>query len=168
VGAGGLNVGALDEADVHAGVGQRIAVGGRPDEIRLHGGAEPIGQAARGDRDDTGLDDIGQSGLLSADLNAAADRQGARDGREAIGGGRRAGAQRQVREIHRQPDVRRRWRHGGNEREVVLEHLVGDRRIADAFPEQVDADAVSPFEQHLDGGKRAAAGPARDADARSG
>ena len=99
---------------------------------------------------------VGESGLLGADLHAPAGRQGVRDGREAIGGGRRAGVQRQVREIHRQPDVRRRWRQGGDEREVVLEHLVGDRRIADALPEQVDADAVTPLEQRLDGGERAA------------
>jgi hypothetical protein len=67
-----------------------------------------------------------------------------------------------VRKIDRQPDVSRRWRQGGDEREVVLEHRVGDRRIANAFPEQVDADAVTPFEQHLDGGERAAERPARD------
>ena len=108
------------------------------------------------------MDGVGERGLFRADLHAPADRQRVRDGREAIGGGRRVGAQRQVREIHRQPDVRRRWRQGGDEREVVLEHLVGDRRIAHALPEQVDADAVASLEQHLDGGERVAARPARD------
>ena len=108
VGAGGLDVGAFDEPDVHAGVGQRIDVGRRAHEIRLHRGSEPIGQAARGDGHDAALDAVGESGLFRADLYAAADGQGVRNRREAIGGGRRAGAQRQVREIHGQPDVGRR------------------------------------------------------------
>ena len=55
VGARGLDVGAFDEPDVHAGIGQRIGVGRRAHEIRLHGGSKPIGQAVRGDGEDAGL-----------------------------------------------------------------------------------------------------------------
>jgi hypothetical protein len=78
--------------DVHAGVGQRIGVGGRAHEIRLHAGSKPIGQAACGDGEDAGLDGVGESGLFRADLHTPAYRQRVRNGREAVGGRRRAGA----------------------------------------------------------------------------
>ena len=108
------------------------------------------------------MDRVGESGLFGADLQAPAGGKGIRDGREAIGGGGGAGAERQVREIHGQPHVGRWCRQGGHEREIVLEHPVGDCRITHAFPEQVDADAVTLVQQDPDGRERAAARPARD------
>ena len=87
VGAGCLDVGAFDEPDVHTGAGQRIGVVRRAHQVRLHGGAKPIGQAVRGDGEDARLHVVGDGSLFGADLHAPANRQVARDGREASGRG---------------------------------------------------------------------------------
>ena len=131
----GSHVGALDQPDVDAPVGERLGVGRRAQQVRLDGGSEPVGQAAPGDGEDAAQDGVRERELLGADLHAPAGRQRVRDRREAVG------VQRQVREIHRQPGVRREV---GRERAVLLDHPVGDRGIGDALPEQIEADGVPP------------------------
>ena len=95
-----------------------VGVGRRAQEVRLDGGSEPVGQAAPGDGEDAAQDGVRERELLGADLHAPAGRQRVRDRREAVG------VQRQVREIHRQPGVRREV---GRERAVLLDHPVGDQ-----------------------------------------
>ena len=94
--AGRLNVGTFDEPDMDTGAGQGVGVVRRAHEIRLHGDSEPVGKAACGDGEDAVLDRIGESGLFGTHLHAPAARQGVRDGREAIGRGRRVSAQREM------------------------------------------------------------------------
>ena len=118
--AGRLDVGALDEPDVHAGVDQRVGVGGRAQQVRLHRRAEPIGQATCRHLEHAGQDRVGAGGVLRTDLDAAARGQGLRDGGEAIRRRGAVGVQGQVRQVHGQPGFRgRRWQRGG-ELEVVV------------------------------------------------
>ena len=140
-----LHVGPFDEAHVHAGIGERVGVGRRAHQIRLHGGAEAIGPAACGDGQDAGQDGVGRA--------RAAPRRPARDGRRAA---RLASPRADRRPPPRRPRVPKCGRsarrpdvcRGTAARRATSAmssstHPVCEGGIADALAEQVEADAVT-------------------------
>lgn len=97
---------------------------------------------------------VGHGCLLRADLDAAALRHGLRDPAQPGRSGTRAGAEGEVREIDRDPDLSGRGREDADQLEVLLDHLVGLGRLVDAFSEQVDADPEPLCEEIGDGDQR--------------
>ena len=108
----GFHVGALDQADVYARIGQRVRVIGRAPQVRLHCGAQAIGHPAGGDVEYACEDSVSLRCLLGPDLHAPAHGEGVRDGGEAVRSGRCIPVQGKVREVRREPDIggRRRRR----------------------------------------------------------
>ena len=147
VGPCGLHVGALDQPDVHAGLGQDIGVSGRAQQIRLDGCPEPVGHATPGHVEHAREDRIGLRCLLRPYLYPPAVRQGTREGGQAVSDGRRVRVQREVREVDRQPDLRGQRRQRAGKLEVVLQHTIGGGRIGQALAEQVEADPEALLEQ---------------------
>jgi hypothetical protein len=80
VDAGRLDVCALDQPDVHAGLSQRVRVGMRAQQVRLHRGAEPVGQATCCDVQHAGHDRVAAGGVFGTNLDTPARGQGPRDG----------------------------------------------------------------------------------------
>ena len=133
----------LDQPDMHAGLGQGVGVSGRAQQVRLDRGAEPVGQATGRDLQHAAHDCRAAGGVFGSDLHTAARGQGASDPGQAIRRRGRVRVQGQVRQIHGQPDVGSRWWQRAGQLDVVLDHRVGGRGVAQALAEQVDANGVS-------------------------
>ena len=65
---------------MHAGLGQRVRVGRRPQQVRLHRGAEPVGQATCRDVQNAGHDCVVAGGVFGTHLDPPTGGQGERDG----------------------------------------------------------------------------------------
>ncbi len=150
MGAGRLQVGALDQPHMDPGGGQGVDVALGPQQIGLHGCPEPVRQAAAGDDEDAAQGRVDAGGVLRADLDTSTWRQCCGDGRQAVSGSGRVGVDRQVRQVQRQPYVCGRVRKRGSQRQVVLSDPISRRLIAHKLAEQVDADPVT-LRKQVDG-----------------
>ena len=145
----GFHVGALDEPDVNARVDQGVGVCGRAGEVRLHRGAEPLGQPSLGHFKHAGQHGVRPGRFFGADLHPAAGRQGLRDGGQPLGRRGEVDVESQMREVDGQPHVCRRSRQRARKRQVGLDHAVGARAVADVLAEEIDAGAVAVGQEPL-------------------
>ena len=110
MGARPLDVGALDEPHVDAGVDERPRVGGRAQQVGLDGRAEPVAQPPAGHLEHAAEDRVGVGGVLGADLDPTAGRERPRDRLQPVGGRRRVDVDGQVAQVQRQPRLGRAGR----------------------------------------------------------
>src|SRR5689334_6547116 len=162
VGAGRLDVRALDEAYVYAGGGQRVDVAGRAQEVRLHGCAESVGQAAGGDVQDALLDPVGPGDVLGADLQPSAGWERFGDPGDAVCRAGGIHVEGEMREIQGQPRVGRGRRKERRQLQVFVDHAGRVVRVLGQLTEEIDADAVTLGELVRGHVERFVAGPAGD------